>query len=200
VIFFFIVSFIGFLKQQNISLEEEISEVIEEEVNKTFKEETAVSLKNTPEPKAKENTIEKYLTNLPLAQNSPEISPSDMQTFLSEFEILQKEINDELFKLTNNLYPNPEKSLSKYQQEISALLKKVVVKQNQQLDYRPLVNLAKSLANIQPPPILFSFHKELIRIYLSAGLTLKKAEQTEDPIKKFLLYNMVNNILNEIKI
>lgn len=113
---------------------------------------------------------------------------------------LQKQINQEINKLTENLKPDENKSLSQYQKEIKQIQKNLDVALNKQ-DIKPeiLINLAQELSSIKPPPIFYSFHLELIKTYYTLGLALQQFQQTDDPVKKILLYNLIKATLEKIK-
>jgi len=113
---------------------------------------------------------------------------------------LQKQINKEVNKLTENLKPDENKSLSQYQKEIQQIQKKLDLALNNQ-DIKPetLINIAQELSSINPPPVFYSFHLELIKTYYTLGLAFQQFQQTDDPIKKMLLYNLIKTTLEKIK-
>ncbi len=186
ILFFFLVIFlIGFIKNLFFAYQKEINIENQDEILES-KEQRGQQTKDY---------------NTQLSTNSPSLSPTELKSFLTETERLHKEIENEFIKLTKNLHPEPNKSISEYQKEIEEFVKKANIKiRSNRLTYQDLINLAENLAKINPPPILFSSHKEFIKIYLKAGLILKFAQETKDPIKQILFYNMVKETLNEIKL
>lgn len=136
-------------------------------------------------------------TNKPQATNSTKESNASTLDFTLKF---QEKINQDVANLTKNLKPDENKSISQYQNEIQKVQLKLlpfIAKQN--IDPQTLINVAKDLASIKPPPLFYSFHLELIKTYYTLGLALKESQQTNDPIKKALLYNLINSTLEKIK-
>ncbi len=182
-VFFFIFFLIGLTKKQLVTSEKEIN--IEKTTSSEFQ-----NLKNDQEK----------FTSIQALTKSLDIT-NQFQSFFKETEEIEKEVEIEFNKLTKNLHPDPNKSINQYQKELEKIIKSANNQLNDNsLNYQELIALAQNLAKIKPPPIFSSAHREFIKIYLKAGITLKFAQQTEDPLKQVFLYNMVKNILNEIKI
>jgi hypothetical protein len=113
---------------------------------------------------------------------------------------LQKQINQEVNKLTANLTPDTNKSISQYQQEIKQAHQDLNLSINSQ-NFKPeiFINLAKKLTSVRPPTIFYSFHLELIKTYYTLGYLFQEFEKTNDPVKKTLLYNLIKTTSENIK-
>jgi hypothetical protein len=126
-------------------------------------------------------------------------STIDQSTLAFALE-LQKQINQEVNKLTENLKPDANKSLSQYKTEMGKIhLKLESTLQQGKINPTDLINFAQDLASIQPPSTLYQFHLELIKTYYALGLAFQQFQQTDDPIKKMLLYNLIKTTLEKIK-
>ncbi len=176
-VFFFIFFIIGLTKKQF---------VLDRKKIKTDK--TTI-----PEFKNQENFLNiKTITKYP---DTYDLFPP----LLKETEKIRKEIETEFNKLTKNFHYDPNKSINQYQKELEKVIKNANIRFNDNsVDYQKLIALAQDLSKIKPPPIFSSFHREFIKIYLKAGITLKFAQQIKDPIEQIFLYNMVKNMLNEL--
>lgn len=136
-------------------------------------------------------------TTKPTTTPTIEINDQSALTFTLEFE---RKINEELEKLTKDIKPDENKSLSQYREEVLKIQQKFHLATNtQEIDPEILINIAQSLAKISPPPILYSLHLELIKTYYKLGVTLKEYQSTTELQKKILLYNIIKVTLEKIK-
>ena len=148
---------------------------------------------NTKQKTVKENEKQKEV----LRPFGSESSYKSESSFILEFE---RKINEEINKLTEKIKPDENKSITDYANEIAEIQKKMEAADDiQKIDADALIEIAKKLTEINPPPILYSFHLEIIKIYYQLGTALKEFEKTDDQTKKLLLYNLIRATLKKIK-
>jgi hypothetical protein len=129
--------------------------------------------------------------------STPSLNDQSNLTFTLE---IQTKINQEVNKLTAGLTTDENKSASQYQQEIAKIQNKLNLNTStKNINPENLINIAKELAAIKPPPIFQQFHLELIKLYYGLGYTLQEFQKTDDPVKKILLYNLIKANLDKIK-
>jgi hypothetical protein len=124
--------------------------------------------------------------------------------FILDFE---KKVNEELNKLTEKIKPDENKSLEEYRKEITQIQQQFKPpKDTPKIDSETLMKIsqnleeiAKELSQINPPPLFYSFHLELIKINYKLSLAFKEFVTTTDPNKKILLYNLIKATLEKIK-
>jgi len=141
----------------------------------------------------------------PISTSTSMTTPTSTKSTIDQSNLtfsleLQKQINQEVSKLTENLKPDENKSLSQYKTEMQKIqLKLDSALKQEKIKPADLINFAKDLALIQPPSTLYQFHLELIKTYYTLGLAFQQFQQTDDPIKKMLLYNLIKTTLEKIK-
>jgi FtsZ-interacting cell division protein ZipA len=141
----------------------------------------------------KENQKQNEVTTSSLPKTNKETS----SLFILEFE---RKANEEINKLTEKIKPDENKSINAYREEITKIQQKFnQQKETQKINPDVLIEIAQDLSKINPPPLLYSFHLELIKIYYKLGLALKEYSATTDPTKKILLYNLIKATLEKIK-
>jgi hypothetical protein len=127
---------------------------------------------------------------------STTISTTTESTYITE---LNQKIQEEINKLTKNIKPDENKSVTNYFNEISIFLKNFNSSANKEIDHNELLKNAEALSKINPPKILYDFHLELISSYYKIGYALKEFKSTDDKEKKLLLYNFINTIIKNLK-
>jgi FtsZ-interacting cell division protein ZipA len=131
------------------------------------------------------------------ATTSLETKKETDSLFILEFE---RKVNEEVNKLTEKIKPDENKSINDYREEISRIQQKFnQKKETQEINPDFLIETAQDLSKINPPPLLYSFHLELIKVFYKLGLALKEYSATTDPTKKILLYNLIKTILEKVK-
>jgi FtsZ-interacting cell division protein ZipA len=129
--------------------------------------------------------------------SSLETNKETSSLFILEFE---RKVNEEVNKLTEKIKPDENKSINAYREEIAKIQQKFnPQKETQEINPDVLIEIAQDLSKINPPPLLYSIHLELIKIYYKLGLALKEYSTTTDPTKKILLYNLIKVTLEKIK-
>jgi len=127
----------------------------------------------------------------------PDTNKNSNFTYILE---LEKKINEEVEKLTEKVKPDEEKGLNDYYNELNKILKKFKPPEGvKEIDSQILIDISQDLSKINPPPLFYSSHLELIRTYYKLGVTLKEFSDTNDPTKKILLYNLIKATLEKIK-
>jgi hypothetical protein len=117
--------------------------------------------------------------------------------FILSFE---KNANEEIVKLTENLKPDSNKNIEDYNKEIAKIRQKIQLKENiQNINPQIFINIAKELSKINPPPNLYNQHLELIKNYYKLGLALKEFYTINDPLQKILLYNLITATLKNLQ-
>ncbi|GIW67190.1 MAG: hypothetical protein KatS3mg096_058 [Candidatus Parcubacteria bacterium] len=133
-------------------------------------------------------------------KNLAENKNNDSQQTNSDFLIsIQDKINSNLESLISKLTPDQDKSMDRYNEEINQLLQKYKAPDIQNLDSDYFINIAKELANINPPLSLYEQHLELIRYYYTAGFILKEIQQTNSFPEKIILAEYLKTFLRKIK-
>jgi len=134
----------------------------------------------------------------------PEISGKTESFSILEFE---RKVNEDVNKLTKELKPDENKSIEEYRKEINKIQQKFKPPENtKKIDSETLMkisqdleDISKELSQINPPPLFYSFHLELIKIYYKLSLAFKEFVTSGDPTKKLLLYNLIKATLEKIK-
>jgi hypothetical protein len=127
----------------------------------------------------------------------PETNKETSSLFILEFE---RKVNEDVSKLTKKIKPDENKSISTYREEIARIQQKFnLQKETRKINPDVLIEIAQNLSKIDPPPLLYSIHLELIKVYYKSGLALKEYTATTDPTKKLLLYNLIESTLEKIK-
>jgi hypothetical protein len=117
--------------------------------------------------------------------------------FILEFE---RKVNEDVNRLTQQIKPDEKISMNDYYSQLNKILKKTKITENsQKIDPENLIEIAQDLSKINPPQLFYSFHLELIEIYYKLGLAYKEFYNTNDPVKKMLLYNLIRSTLDKIK-
>ena len=143
-------------------------------------------------------------------QKSQEIitnTSSNLTTIKDSFLILEfeKRINENLNQLTKKINPDKNKDLYEYQNEVSKILKQFDIykegSNSTKIEKIPdlLIKIAQDLSKINPPPLFYETHLELIKTYYSLGVALKEFLTTTDINKKILLYNLIKSTLEKLK-
>jgi hypothetical protein len=134
----------------------------------------------------------------------PKTNKETSSLFILEFE---KKVNEKVNKLIEKIKPDENKSLEVYSKEITKIQQKFKPPKNtKEIDSETLIkisqdleNISKELSQINPPPLFYSFHLEIIKIYYKLSLAFKELATTTDPTKKLLLYNLIKATLEKIK-
>jgi uncharacterized protein with von Willebrand factor type A (vWA) domain len=113
---------------------------------------------------------------------------------------IEKEVEIGLNKLIENIKTDENKSLNDYTKEITVIQQMINKKNIKEATPETLINIAQDLSKISPPPLFYSFHIELIKLYYKIGFYLKEMSKTTDESKKIMLYNLINQELKKIKI
>jgi hypothetical protein len=141
-----------------------------------------------------------------IKENKKEITTSSLlkinttteSIFILDFE---KKINEDFLKLTEKIKPDENKKIDDYTKELVQIQQKLKpLKSTQEIKPDILIEVARDLSKINPPPLLYSLHLELIKTYYKLGVALKEFSTTNDPVKKMLLYNLIKTTLNKIKL
>jgi hypothetical protein len=151
------------------------------------------SKKETPLKIIKENQEQKEVST----SSSSEISGKTESLFILEFE---RKVNEDASKLTEKIKPDENKSITTYRAEVAKTQQKFnAQKETQQISPDFLIGIAQDLSKINPPPLFYSFHLELTKIFYKLGIMYKELYNINDPVKKMLLYNLIKTTLEKIK-
>jgi peptidoglycan hydrolase CwlO-like protein len=144
------------------------------------------------------------ITESTLNQLSQANSTSSISTFnntLSPIDF-QIKINKEIDQLTSKIKEDTNQSITKYNQQVLNIIKNqptIEYKNNQKVNINAIIDTAKQLSNINPPPLLYHFHIELIKTYYTVGKAMEEFQNSNDPVQKLLLYNLIKNQLEKLK-
>jgi len=112
-----------------------------------------------------------------------------------------EKINQNLPKMLNKIKVDENQTVNQYTKEVQETIKRFnLQKTGTNLESDFLFDLTNSLANIKVPKVLYSFHSELIKNYYLLALSIDELKKTNDPLRKTLLYNYINDILNKNKL
>ena len=114
----------------------------------------------------------------------------------------QIKVNKEIDQLTSKIKEDINQSITKYNQQVLNIIKKqpaIEYKNNQKVNSNVIIDTAKKLSNINPPPLLYHFHIELIKSYYTVGKAIEEFQNSNDPVQKLLLYNLIKNQLEKLK-
>jgi uncharacterized protein with von Willebrand factor type A (vWA) domain len=125
---------------------------------------------------------------------------SQISTETTPASEIEKEVEIGLNKLIENIKTDENKSLNDYTKEITVIQQMINKKNIKEATPETLINIAQDLSKISPPPLFYSFHIELIKLYYKIGFYLKEMSKTTDESKKIMLYNLINQELKKIKI
>jgi hypothetical protein len=159
------------------------------------KKETAlkISKTNLQEKKVLDDSVTNIATTSPF-----HIKGEPGAGFILEFET---KINEEVSKLTEQVKSDEKIGINNYYSELTRVLKTFKpIENTQQIDPKILINIAQDLSKMNPPPLFYSFHLELIKIFYKLGMAYKELYNTNDPVKKMLLYNLIKVTLEKIKL
>jgi len=141
----------------------------------------------------KENSITSLETT-----SSSNLSGGTDASFILEFE---RKVNEDVSKLTEGIKPDENKTINDYRGEIAKIQQKFNSSNDtQKSNPDTLIEIAQELSKINPPPLLYSIHLDLIKAYYKLGLALKELSITTDQTKKLLLYNLIKTTLEKIKL
>jgi len=148
----------------------------------------------------KENQKQKEISTSSLPETNKETS----SFFILEFE---KKVNEDVSKLTEKIKPDENKGIEEYRKEITKVQQKFKPPENtKKIDSETLMKISqnfeiisKELSQINPPPLFYSFHLELIKINYKLSLAFKELVATNDTTKKILLYNLIKATLEKMK-
>jgi hypothetical protein len=110
---------------------------------------------------------------------------------------LERKINEDVSKLTENIKPDEKKNINDYRKEVAEIQQRFSKTKNVEPDV--FIKIAQDLSKINPPPLIYPLHLELIKVYYKLGLALDEFEKTNDPTQKILLYNLIKSTLEQIK-
>ena len=125
---------------------------------------------------------------------------SQISTETTPASEIEKDVEIGLNKLIENIKTDENKSLNDYTKEITVIQQRINKKNIKEATPETLINIAQDLSKISPPPLFYSFHIELIKLYYKIGFYLKEMSKTTDESKKIMLYNLINQELKKIKI
>jgi len=115
---------------------------------------------------------------------------------------LDKKINKEAEKLIEKIKTDENKGINDYYNELNEVFKKnrpTSTEDIKEVNPQILIDISQELSKINPPPLFYSFHSELVKTYYKLGVALKEFSETNEPTKKILLYNLIKATLEKIK-
>jgi hypothetical protein len=115
---------------------------------------------------------------------------------------INKKIEEIYSKITKNISEDKNKSLAEYGKEIEKVNKefekKLKLNKSNEINGQILIDLAYKFSSIKPPPNFYKIHLNLIKFYLSIGIALGELKKTENEAQKFILYNTISKMINNI--